>query len=565
MNYKKLLIILCILFLSTVAPHRTHSQTNKPFILPIASLAGPSTWLLGQPYGNTTGAYNFGQAWYSAGQGLHFGIDISMPCGTELVAVGDGEVAFVDNLSFGSGPHNLLIIHPNEGFVSLYGHLLQTPALTPGQWVTQGQVIALSGDPDVVCDSRPHLHYELRSLDYRTTYNPVQYINAPWHMLSSIGSFSNYTFQQDLDNARRWMSLDDQPDVAFGGRQLNAYAASWPLPRDQQPPNNPPIALDNTPLDATSTWTMRKLGFDGCCARPWWHPTDPNRLYVVDGTEGQRANIFEWPVDTANPAILRQAPPPLTSPDGTHEIYQIAGQTLIRRLTDGAEWPVQTQGVLPAISADNSRLLWLLRAGVAIPGQAAPQAQIWVSDINGENARQIYAQEGISASWIDASRLLITTPVPDNRQGVNINIYDTADDSAYNLGAWKSMRGLSIAPGGGRLMFYLTRQDDPMTNGVYVIEVAPGAVPQQLPWFGGWRWRDRDSVYYIPFNPITDTQTLAYYHIPTGENRILTDPTQMPFTIANGDWSVSPDGRHIVFQNALDKTMWLLENADSNL
>ena len=102
-------------------------DTTKPFIMPIAVPASPSTWLLGQPYGNTTGAYNFGTAWYSAGQGLHFGIDISMPCGTPLIAVGDGEVIYTDNLAFGAGPHNLIIRHSAAGVTTLYGHLLDRP------------------------------------------------------------------------------------------------------------------------------------------------------------------------------------------------------------------------------------------------------------------------------------------------------------------------------------------------------------------------------------------------------------------------------------------------------
>lgn len=545
--------------LLTFIPHAVAQDTSKPFVMPVASAPGPSTWLLGQPYGNTTGAFNFAQEWYSAGQGLHFGIDVSMPCGTELVAVADGEIAFVDNLSFGAGPHNLLIIHPAQELVSLYGHLLQTPVLTPGQWVTQGQVVALSGDPDVVCDSRPHLHYEVRSLNYNMTYNPVNYIDVPWHTLSTIGSFSGYTFQQDLDNPRQWMSIDDQPEVAFGGRQLNVYTASWPLSREMSPPPNPLIARETAPL-ADTTWAARKLGFDGCCARPWWHPTDPNRLFVIDGLAGQRASIFEWAVDAGAPTgVIQQSPPPLLSPDGTHEAYQVSGQTIIRRLSDGAEWPVQTQGMVPAISADNSRLLWLVRGGAAVPGQVAPETRIWVSDISGENAQQIFAQAGGNASWIDGSRLLVSLPIPGNRQGTSLSIYDTTDSTSFALGEWTSMRGTSVAPGGKRLMFYLTRQEDPTTNGVYVIDIAPGAVAQKLPWFGGWRWRDGDSVYYIPFNPTTNIQSLAYYHIPTGENRQLTDPAVLPFTIANGDWSVSANGQRIVFQNAADMSMWLLE------
>jgi hypothetical protein len=80
----------------------------------------------------------------------------------------------------------------------------------------------------------------------------------------------------------------------------------------------------------------------------------------------------------------------------------------------------------------------------------------------------------------------------------------------------------------------------------------------KLPWFGSWRWRDADSVYYIPFDPTSAKQTIAYYHIPTGTSRLITDPVKQPLQIANGDWSVSPDGRTIAFLNALDRRTWLL-------
>ncbi|MBZ0274605.1 MAG: hypothetical protein K8I60_00585, partial [Anaerolineae bacterium] len=75
---------------------------------------------------------------------------------------------------------------------------------------------------------------------------------------------------------------------------------------------------------------------------------------------------------------------------------------------------------------------------------------------------------------------------------------------------------------------------------------------------GGWRWRDAESVYYIPFTPDNPIQTLAYYHIISGDTRPITDPAVTPLTIANGDWSVSPDGRRIVFLNAADRRLWLL-------
>jgi hypothetical protein len=530
------------------------AQENKPLVMPVAGAAGPSTWMLGQPYGNTTGAYNFGRAWYSAGQGLHFGIDLSMPCGTELVAVADGEVLFVDDLSFGSAPHNLLLRHAQAGVTSLYGHLLQRPNLIPGQLVQQGEVIALSGDPDLTCISRPHLHLELRSLDYRTTYNPVDYIQAPWHTLATIGSFGYPLFQQDMDNARRWLNLDDQPDVSFGGMILNQYAATWPPARDVQPPVNAPLRRELLPEPA-GTWHLRRIGYDGCCANVWWHPTNADLLYTVDGNEGQRASIMEWSAASGTPTSLTSpAPPPLLSPDGTHQI--IPGDQMTIRRADDAEWLVNTP--TGAISTDNSRLLWEVRSDMVTPGEPAAMTDFWVSDVSGENARVIVSQSGGSAQWLDEARVLIQTPVPEER-ATTLSVFNTRDNSSFTLGTWKWMRGLSVAPGGGRLLFYVNFQEDAAENSIYSIATQAGAAVEKLPWFGGWRWRDGDSVYYIPFDTTTEQHTLAYYHLPSGANRALTDPAAMPFTVANGLWSVSADGRRIVFFNALDRTMWLLE------
>jgi hypothetical protein len=528
----------------------------KPFIMPVAAPAGPGTWLFGQPYGNTVGAYNFGTAWYSAGQGLHFGIDVSMPCGTPLVAVADGEVIYADNLSFGAGPHNLILRHADAGVTTLYGHLFDVPPVQQYQPVRQGDIVGYSGDPDVTCDSRPHLHFEVRSLDYRTAYNPIDYIDVHWDILAALGSFNQTMFQMDLTNTRQWMRLNDQPPIAFGGARLNSYTFTWPSANSERPPSNPPLPREVVSLSEDISWQLTPIGYSGCCLAFWWHPADANRLFAIDGTVGQIANIIEWNMSSGGPtSLFGQAPPPMLSPDGTHQIVAANGQVSIRRLADNAEWVVQTQGAVPAVSTDNSRLLWLVSNGQDVPGARDPFVQVWMSALDGQNARQIVGEEGISARWLDGSRLLLST---SERTLTTLTIYNTVDDTSFELGTWDRMRGTTIAPGGNRLMFYRSFQANPDENGVYVIDVQPGAQPQKLPWFGGWRWRDADSVYYIPFDPANNVQKLAYFHVPSGESRLLTDPTTTPFTIANGDWSVSADGQQIVFLNAADNTLWLL-------
>ncbi len=227
-------VLACLLVASLLtAPRRpataqesTPAPERKPFILPMADPPGPDSWYLGQVYGNTVGAYFQRDTTYRAGQGLHFGLDFAMPCGTPLVAIGDGTVAKVDAPEHGSRPHNLLIRF-DAGYVALYGHLSERPKLQVGQRVKQGEFVALSGDSFGTCHSAPHLHLEIRSPSYTIAYNPVELIEADWDSLALIGAFSR-GFERNLDNPRRWQSLDDQPDTTFGGSLLNNYANPWP-------------------------------------------------------------------------------------------------------------------------------------------------------------------------------------------------------------------------------------------------------------------------------------------------------------------------------------------------
>jgi murein DD-endopeptidase MepM/ murein hydrolase activator NlpD len=208
-------------------PAMAQSETQKPFILPFAEPPGPDTWLLAQPYGNTTGAYRQRNTTYQAGQGIHFGVDFSAPCGTEVVAIGDGVVFAVDNMNFGSEPHNLMIDHPDLGYASFYGHLLEPPDLSVGQQVKAGDVVGLSGDPAETCYGRPHIHLEIRDLRHWRKYNPVLLIEADWDNLALVGPFGR-AFQRDLDDPRKWQYLDDQPEIVVGGPLLNDFAHPWP-------------------------------------------------------------------------------------------------------------------------------------------------------------------------------------------------------------------------------------------------------------------------------------------------------------------------------------------------
>jgi hypothetical protein len=548
--------LIILLFLVLWANLSAGQTIDKPMMLPFQDAPSPSTWLLGQVYGNTTGAYNFGDEWYSAGQGLHFGLDFSAACGTPLVATADAVVAYVDNLSFGSAPHNLILRHDELALTTLYGHLLERPPLTEGQTVEQGQFVGYSGDPDLTCESRPHLHLEIRSIDYRTALNPVDYIDANWNSLALIGSFGERFFQMDLYNARRWMSLDEQPSVSFGGQRLNAYSSTWPA--EIQPPNNPPIARTTAPIAENLPASLRLFEPTGCCWEYWWHPTEANRLYTIDGFPGQVAQVYVWDAPTGNLlAAVGDSPPLFYSPDYSHSLMLLNEGLQIQSIS-GEAWIVQTGGTIPAISPDNERLMWIIRGGATVPGQEEPTNTIFLSDIRGAEARMLLTEDGISASWLDSTRLLLTT---SQRPFTTVEIYDVTNDNRYTLGTWYRPRGFRIAPSGNRVMFYLATQPNPSDNGIYWIDTSPGAEARHLTWFGAYRWRDANSVFYLPFNPDSEMHELWIYDLETSVSRQLTEAESQPFSIMNGQWMVNADGSRILFRNGLDRNLWFIDLA----
>lgn len=220
------LLLLATAFLLAAPAPRLEAST-PPFGLPFSSQPGPNTWLLTQPYGNTVFAYRQRRSFYGAGQGMHFGVDLGAPCGTPVVAIGDGVVAGIDQTSHGAGPHNLMIDHDN-GYASFYGHLRDRPTVSLGDEVRRGQPIAVSGDPDLTCSSRPHLHLEIRDAPaHRRAFNPLPLIDADWNRLALVGG-SAVGYQQDLSVPRQWQLLTDQPEIDFGAPLLNDYLDPWP-------------------------------------------------------------------------------------------------------------------------------------------------------------------------------------------------------------------------------------------------------------------------------------------------------------------------------------------------
>jgi murein DD-endopeptidase len=85
----------------------------------------------------------------------HKGVDFSMPVGSPVLAVGDGEVVVA---KFSGAAGNYVAIRHGRQYSTRYMHLNRI-LVKPGQKVKRGDRIALSGNTGR--STGPHLHYEL--------------------------------------------------------------------------------------------------------------------------------------------------------------------------------------------------------------------------------------------------------------------------------------------------------------------------------------------------------------------------------------------------------------------
>ena len=99
----------------------------------------------------------------------HKGVDWATPVGTAVMASSAGTVA---KAGWGSGYGYVVYINHADGRQTRYGHLSKV-LVSPGQTVSQGQKIALSGNTGV--STGPHVHFEI--LINGTQVNPLNYLN----------------------------------------------------------------------------------------------------------------------------------------------------------------------------------------------------------------------------------------------------------------------------------------------------------------------------------------------------------------------------------------------------
>ena len=127
------------------------------------------TWLVPVNYTDFTSPYGWRIHPVYGYQKFHYGVDLSAPQGTPIIASRSGVVT---TATWDSGGGNYVVINHGDGFSSIYMHMTHY-IVKRGDVVSAGQVIGYVGSTGV--STGPHLHF---SITLNGSYvNPALYID----------------------------------------------------------------------------------------------------------------------------------------------------------------------------------------------------------------------------------------------------------------------------------------------------------------------------------------------------------------------------------------------------
>lgn len=302
--------------------------------------------------------------------------------------------------------------------------------------------------------------------------------------------------------------------------------------------------------------TLRQMSTGGCCTQPFWSP-DGKAIWFVDRPPDLPGGI--WAIDPTAPlnATFVTDRLGLSSPDGSLIAYRSGDSTVIERLADGATWDVPANGRAVVFSPDGQKIAWQITSSTENFDRRL--VQVWVSDVSGDNARQV-AQligGGLSGWFSDSTRLLVT-----RREALGatpaVGILDPATEAFTPLASGDFVRGTSLSPDGHWLVYTQQFSGDATRDGIW-IQPVEGGDPLKVSVFGSYRWGADGALIVIPLELNAPAQRVLRVDAATGEVSALTDPAVTPLRILDGDWTLSPDGRRLAYVNVADRNIWLLE------
>ena len=167
---------------------------------------------------------------------------------------------------------------------------------------------------------------------------------------------------------------------------------------------------------------------------------------------------------------------------------------------------------------------------------------------------------GVQGWFHDSQRLLVSGKAQRDDITPTLSILNVADGSLKKLIDVERARSILLSPDDRWIAYYVSQARDEAQDGLYVLDVTQeNPQPLRLDFFGAYRWCSPTRLYYVPMQTDAPSQSLWRFDMTTLQSTpVITAGADSSFRISNGDWDLSPDGRHVVYVNAIDHNIWLI-------
>jgi hypothetical protein len=319
------------------------------------------------------------------------------------------------------------------------------------------------------------------------------------------------------------------------------------------PPASPSVT---TPTDTPFVPAVLRLTEPGCCVQPFWS-VDSSTVQFFDKPDSTGVlGIYGVKVTGGAPQLVSQQIG-ITSPDGRYLAFRNdRGQTIVRNISTEADSVIDNDGLPVYLSPASQRLAWAESAQV---GTLVTRVVVHVAAVDGSDAHQLVTvfNGGISG-WLDDDHLLIAGRKEPEATAVTLFSIDVNTNLQVDIASEQRMRSVRVAPGGQWVLYAVTLDPDNAANdGLWIIS-ADGTQRYKLAVVGSAQWRDPSHLLVIPLEINAPSHRLWQFDAGTGQAGAITDPAITSFRVAGGDWSVSPDGKYVVFLNEVDEALWLI-------
>ena len=333
-----------------------------------------------------------------------------------------------------------------------------------------------------------------------------------------------------------------------------------PSPNFTPTPAPTPTIVPTLPATSTPTATLKQLTTGGCCVQPFWSPDSKQVLFIDKPDAKSPVGIYAVDVDAPNTPKLWREQIAFYTNDLQYAETFADPYTLIERVSDGKRWKVQTGGRVVSLSPDRTRGVWSESPNTFPIENRVTNIMLVTLAADGKSSTRVLTTvlRGGAAGWLDDQQLLMTGRLSRTSNVVTLFVYSLADGSKQELVQSERLRGTSLSRGGAWLAYTIAFDKDAAQDGLWLVRT-DGTSRKKMDFFGAFQWRDHQRLVYIPLQPGATSNILYEYDAETNSMRQLTDPQTASFKIANGDWAISPDGNKVVFVNADDQNLWLID------